>query len=553
MSNSKTKPNSKNNNEIGKGLKAKMEQLKKIKEIHGQKKIIINCGLLKAGKSTLFNALANKSYFDTDVVRATVLNTTLELENYIFMDTPGLDANDIDTAVAFEGYKNADILLFVHNSIDGELSKIETSAIEEIGKLFGNVKEVLPKCILVLTNSSSSEKASSEDLKVLVQEQCIKLFGEKFGSVVAVDSITYIKGCSENKQLLIEASNINSLKELIDSAVSDKNHSTVFDMYIKSQISGIKKDIEKERQNIEETILKAKSRKINNEKLVQVKSNIAEKVNDVKAAIDKSISEGRKSQLRVEFGYNNKDYREYSSEYKAKAAARVECERNLRSAISATKSLGVSITQSYREYFYSSDGLNKLKNELINHYNEVKQQYYSVVNSDTQIKPIEFNIKNDSRSKDLLHKIDGVINVAKCVSMESFSSIDYYLTRYSSNLDLDYNYRTEHVSGLFGSREKEVCYYKWDIQGATDDIKDSAQEVLEGKINFGLEYYYELARYNTDSFYAEFKEAVNNMSQNIDKEILEASSKNVSIDNEIKNNISVINLLDESYGKLERL
>lgn len=85
---------------------------------------------MKAGKSSLFNAIiGEKEVFKTDVIRATVSNDSYEMENYILIDTPGLDANDEDTAVALEGYKSADIILFVHNVIDGELNKIETDYI----------------------------------------------------------------------------------------------------------------------------------------------------------------------------------------------------------------------------------------------------------------------------------------------------------------------------------------------------------------------------------------------------------------------------------------
>ena len=53
-----------------------------------KKKIIVNAGLLKAGKSSLLNALTGKRQFATDVIRATVKNQKEETDKYILLDTP---------------------------------------------------------------------------------------------------------------------------------------------------------------------------------------------------------------------------------------------------------------------------------------------------------------------------------------------------------------------------------------------------------------------------------------------------------------------------------
>ena len=50
------------------------------------KKIIVNAGLLKAGKSSLLNALTGKNQFAADVIRATVENQRVETDQYILLD-----------------------------------------------------------------------------------------------------------------------------------------------------------------------------------------------------------------------------------------------------------------------------------------------------------------------------------------------------------------------------------------------------------------------------------------------------------------------------------
>jgi len=58
-----------------------LEEFNEIKErLENHKMInIINSGLLKAGKSELFNALSNQENFETGVVRTTVENKEVKL------------------------------------------------------------------------------------------------------------------------------------------------------------------------------------------------------------------------------------------------------------------------------------------------------------------------------------------------------------------------------------------------------------------------------------------------------------------------------------------
>ena len=100
----------------------------------------MNAGLLKAGKSTLFNALLGERVFESDVIRATVKNQKREAEGYFLLDTPGLDANAQDTKEALTAYAKADAIVFVHNLQEGEFNQVEIDSIEQIGSLYGDKK-----------------------------------------------------------------------------------------------------------------------------------------------------------------------------------------------------------------------------------------------------------------------------------------------------------------------------------------------------------------------------------------------------------------------------
>lgn len=75
-------------------------------------------GVLKAGKSTMMNCLTGDFenwHFAVDIVRKTVKEQCFELDGYLFVDTPGLDANEQDSAAALNSLKTADVILFCHN------------------------------------------------------------------------------------------------------------------------------------------------------------------------------------------------------------------------------------------------------------------------------------------------------------------------------------------------------------------------------------------------------------------------------------------------------
>ena len=59
-------------------LEEKYLQLRKEISRNTGKLRVTNAGLLKAGKSSLFNALAGREFFEMDVIRATVRNQQVE-------------------------------------------------------------------------------------------------------------------------------------------------------------------------------------------------------------------------------------------------------------------------------------------------------------------------------------------------------------------------------------------------------------------------------------------------------------------------------------------
>ena len=94
------------------------QRLAQLKQRSKQKKpVVAVCGLMNAGKSFLLNMLSqhfDREHFKTADQRETAEIKRLETNDFIYLDTPGLDANNTDDLLAKQGIGSADIVLYVH-------------------------------------------------------------------------------------------------------------------------------------------------------------------------------------------------------------------------------------------------------------------------------------------------------------------------------------------------------------------------------------------------------------------------------------------------------
>lgn len=192
---------------------------KKIVEIDddAQKVNIINAGVMNHGKSSLFNSLLNKNVFPEEDIRTTVKIQVEQWDDKAYLiDTPGLSAEIVDDAVAYEAYRRANVIVFVHRVDTGELHKNGLDGLNKIKLLFPNEKFFAEHLCLVLT--SIDEQNASENLSTIIgkiradiQNYC-GLSGFK---IFSVSNPRYRKGMAENKTTLIEKSGIPELREYL--------------------------------------------------------------------------------------------------------------------------------------------------------------------------------------------------------------------------------------------------------------------------------------------------------------------------------------------------
>ncbi|MDO4204473.1 MAG: 50S ribosome-binding GTPase [Selenomonadaceae bacterium] len=182
----------------------------------GEKVYIVNAGRMNHGKSSLFNSLLGKNELAVEDVRCTVENREVPWkDNFILMDTPGLDATDDDNTVAYEGYKKANMILFVHTVKVGELHESEIKAINKMKEIIG--KEYFGKHFcLVLSFRDSVSPEALENIKNASVSTIKTACDTGAFPVFCISNRRYQKGMQENKMGLVALSGIPELIDYIE-------------------------------------------------------------------------------------------------------------------------------------------------------------------------------------------------------------------------------------------------------------------------------------------------------------------------------------------------
>ena len=171
------------------------------------KPVVVAWGLMNAGKSYLLNMLTehiDNEYFKTNDFRETAEVKKFETDDFIFLDTPGLDASTEDNLTAIQGVGEADIVLFVHQ-LQGELEAVEIEFLQNLVDSFGEYAS--DNIIIVLS------KVDKEDGNKVLQQCDIYIGFEP--KCIAISNTVYKAGAEKNIEGLIKNSNIGSLHQLL--------------------------------------------------------------------------------------------------------------------------------------------------------------------------------------------------------------------------------------------------------------------------------------------------------------------------------------------------
>lgn len=265
-------------------IKSIEEKINLIESQSAKKTTVVAYGIMNAGKSSLLNMLTqhvSTEFFKTNDVRETSEIKKFETENYIYLDTPGLDANNADDIHAHSGVSQADIVLFLHQP-QGALEASEIRFLENLKKSFGTHTE--SNIVIVITKTDKEDQSKIDLIEKEIKNQCITKvnFAPK---IFQISNKRYQVGATNHKDALIEKSHIQSLKKHIDTIASNTK---------KVRIERCLNEIEISLDNLieQEQILLIRKKQIEDD-ISRAFSSLDTKINDLLEFLADSINKYR--------------------------------------------------------------------------------------------------------------------------------------------------------------------------------------------------------------------------------------------------------------------
>ena len=181
---------------------------------------IVNAGRMNHGKSSLLNSLLGREAFRVADVRETRENAKAEYRKDVFVvDTPGLDADEMDDKEAFEVYKRANVILFVHNPRVGELHRSEIDHIGRIAAVVG-AEYFWQHFAFVLTFQEEFGMEKLEEIREKIKMSLKDAFGVEGMPLFIVSNARYARGVQEQdakkKEIFWQKSGILELRLFIE-------------------------------------------------------------------------------------------------------------------------------------------------------------------------------------------------------------------------------------------------------------------------------------------------------------------------------------------------
>lgn len=231
---------------------------------------IVNAGFMNGGKSSLFNAILGKNVFKVKDVRCTTTSQKEKLyENIYLVDTPGLAADKEDDKQAFEVYKEADLILFVHGlKAAAEIRKEEILKIKNMIDVFATEESFWKRFYLIL--SYSDEYENDEDRK-MIEKNIVSIFQKYFGinnfPIFFISNLSYEFWLNDNDANELEKSGIKTLKGALQESIEriQQDKKTLIYQRIIAVLKKAKKELSKEK-NEAEGLLKIKEESTDKQK-----------------------------------------------------------------------------------------------------------------------------------------------------------------------------------------------------------------------------------------------------------------------------------------------
>lgn len=176
------------------------------------KPYIMVYGIYNAGKSSIINELLGSDEAKVNDKPETAVVQEFEWNGYTLADTPGVGAPMDHEKITDENLKKADIVLFVMSTTGSTEKKDNYDRLKEIVNLG-------KKVIIILNDKNGDLYTNDSELQIIERKvkdnlQAVGLQRDDF-VITIVNAKRANKGRIENKEKLIEKSNIQELKNIL--------------------------------------------------------------------------------------------------------------------------------------------------------------------------------------------------------------------------------------------------------------------------------------------------------------------------------------------------
>ena len=176
---------------------------------------IVCTGIYNAGKSTLLNVLLDTEQFPTGDIPTTKKVAQAEFGGAVYVDTPGLNATEADDQETANAYREADVYLFVSNAQNGGVGAQESEWLRELKERHADETALKRKLVYVLSQCDQLEPEIVEKVRAKTSDDLQSVLGMCPDKIFCVDAHTYRDGKAQNEKLLVDASGIPALRNLL--------------------------------------------------------------------------------------------------------------------------------------------------------------------------------------------------------------------------------------------------------------------------------------------------------------------------------------------------
>lgn len=457
-----------------------------INDKNSSKVKVVCAGIYNAGKSTFLNQIVGKPVFEVGDIPTTTKMQQYENNNVLFIDTPGVNANENDNNTALQIYKEADLVLFVSNIQNGGLNASEGNYLKQIETILGGEELFKNNVLFMLSNKHQVDEMAIPKIVEEHKHNINKVMGYIPENIFVFDSCTYENGCKNKEHALINESGFLDIKNVIDNKVDEFANSIKQNREnkIENKAKTLDENLSKLLMPVNDMISKLDKDDVKNKTNIK---NINELQHELKNKInqfEKNLNESKsKPHARVRIVYSKSGLNEkHLSESAAKKVGQKTIEKAFdkrgRAAREAVDEIiqdivkYIEISMHEENYYYKNtteatklilDYSNLLMKNGIN----IKKELLEEINIVPKIEGLDENTIRRQLNEDLIDN-------------SSYSSLSWYITQ---NLEID-EIET-YVPGIFGDRWATRYYIdSYSVFEAVSEIESDIQGVLDSKVNF---------------------------------------------------------------------